>query len=221
MDYTKLLEKLNPKIDGEDTLRLRTGTVDAVNADGTLDIEMSDGVILPNVNKLSTAYAPAGAVVQIIVFRGAMLVIGATGVSGGPVELTGSASVLGTTGSTSFTNTLTTSGIHGVAFIAPASGRVRVEGRATGRHGTVNSYTHLDYEVRQGGTPGSGTLVRASDADTSSVYFSPVAASQGGLNVGGMVTGLTPGDTYNASLTYRVDAGTGTYLRRYIAVYPE
>ena len=77
MDYTRMLEKLIPTVDGEDKLRLRTGTVDAVNADGTLDIEMSDGLILPNVNKLVSAYAPAGAVVQIIVFRGALLVIGA------------------------------------------------------------------------------------------------------------------------------------------------
>lgn len=77
MDYTKLLGKIVPKVDGEDTLRLRTGTVDAVNADGTLDIQMSDGLILPSVNKLVSAYAPVGAVVQIIVFRGAMLVIGA------------------------------------------------------------------------------------------------------------------------------------------------
>ena len=82
IDYTKLLEKISPKPDGEDKLRLRTGTVTTVNADGTLDITMSDGVLLPGVNKLATAYAPAGAVVQIVVFRGAMLVIGAVG-SGG------------------------------------------------------------------------------------------------------------------------------------------
>lgn len=91
IDYTKLLEKLSPKSDGEDTLRLRTGTVTTVNADGTLDITMSDGGLLPNVNKLATAYAPAGAVVQMIVFRGAMLVIGAVGsnASNGPMVKTG------------------------------------------------------------------------------------------------------------------------------------
>ena len=77
IDYTKLLEKLSPKPDGEDKLRLRTGTVTTVNANGTLDITMSDGTLLPNVNKLVTAYAPAGSVVQMIVFRGALLVIGA------------------------------------------------------------------------------------------------------------------------------------------------
>jgi hypothetical protein len=77
VDYTKLLEKIVPKVDGESTLRLRTGTVTTVNADGTLDITMSDGVLAPNVNKLVGAYAPVGAVVKMITFLGAMLVIGA------------------------------------------------------------------------------------------------------------------------------------------------
>lgn len=89
IDYTKLLEKISPKPDGEDKLRLRTGTVTTANADGTLDITMSDGVLLPGVNKLATAHAPAGAVVQIIVFRGAMLVIGAVASSTSSGEWTG------------------------------------------------------------------------------------------------------------------------------------
>jgi len=82
IDYTALLKKLSPDRDGEPHTHLRTGTVDAVNSDGTLDIMMSGGIIVPSVPKLATAYAPDGATVQMISFRGSLLVIGAVG-SGG------------------------------------------------------------------------------------------------------------------------------------------
>lgn len=79
IDYTKLRRKLIPDRDGEPHTYLRTGTVDAVNSDGTLDILMASGVIVPDVPKLATAYAPDGAVVQMISIRGSLLVIGAVG----------------------------------------------------------------------------------------------------------------------------------------------
>lgn len=125
IDYTRLQEKLNPKVDGEDKLRLRTGTVDTVNADGTLDIEMSDGEILPNINKLATAYAPVGAVVQIIVFRGAMLVIGAVGsnAANGAMTKTGSTTG-GPTAATSWTSATIP---FGVTFPNPPSVHVNLD----------------------------------------------------------------------------------------------
>jgi len=94
IDYTKLLKKLTPDEDGEDTLRLRVGTVSAVNANGTLNITMSSGVIVPNVPKLATAYATVNTVVQMISQRGSLLVIGAvaSGGANGPMVKTGSAS---------------------------------------------------------------------------------------------------------------------------------
>lgn len=94
LDYTNLLKKLVPEDDGEDFLRLRVGTVNAVNANGTLDITMSSGVIVPSVPKLATAYAPVGAVVQMISFRGSLMVIGAvgSGAANGAMVKTGSAS---------------------------------------------------------------------------------------------------------------------------------
>jgi hypothetical protein len=93
LDYTSLLKKLAPEDDAEDFLRLRVGTVNAVNANGTLDITMSSGVIVPSVPKLATAYAPVGAVVQMISQRGSLMVIGAVGSSGanGPMVKTGTA----------------------------------------------------------------------------------------------------------------------------------
>jgi hypothetical protein len=104
IDYTKLLEKLHPQKDGEDHVSLRTGTVNAVNANGTLDITMSSGVVIPSVPKLATAYAPAGTVVQILSIRGSLLVIGGNGTGGanGPMAKTGTASGIGPTASTSF-----------------------------------------------------------------------------------------------------------------------
>lgn len=93
LDYTNLLKKLIPEDDGEDFLRLRVGTVNAVNANGTLDITMSSGVIVPSVPKLATAYAPVGAVVQMLSQRGSLMVIGAvaSGGANGAMVKTGSA----------------------------------------------------------------------------------------------------------------------------------
>jgi hypothetical protein len=129
IDYNKLLDKLVPKPDGEDKLRLRTGTVTTVNANGTLDITMSDGVLLPGVNKLATAYAPVGAVVQIVVFRGAMLVIGAVGTSGANGAMTKTGSVMtgpGPIAATSFSTPI----VFGVTFPGLPSVHVNLNGGA-------------------------------------------------------------------------------------------
>ncbi len=81
VDFTTLLDKLQPDPGGESTVRIRVGTVDAVNADGTLDITMSSGVLVSGVPKLANAYAPDGANVQMISQRGSLLVIGAVAAS--------------------------------------------------------------------------------------------------------------------------------------------
>jgi hypothetical protein len=78
IDYTKLREKLIPTPDGEPPIILRTATVAAVNSDGTVDLTMSSGVLVPDVPRLTGAYAPVGAVVQVLSLRGSLLVIGAT-----------------------------------------------------------------------------------------------------------------------------------------------
>src|SRR5690554_6528270 len=66
-----------PKAGGEDVLRLRGATVDAVNSDGTVDNVMS-WVVVPNVVRLSNAAAVVGESVQVLIHRGLMLVIGPT-----------------------------------------------------------------------------------------------------------------------------------------------
>lgn len=75
IDYTRLIEQLDPEQDGEDTLKPRTAIVDEVNSDGTLDIILS-GVIVPNVPRLASVGAIEGDAVQVQVSRGSMLVVG-------------------------------------------------------------------------------------------------------------------------------------------------
>lgn len=82
VDYTRLIQKLVPEQDGEAGLTLRTATVDNVNADGTVDLEMSSGVIVPNVPRLDGARAYLGTVVQVLSLRGSLLVIGSVGGDG-------------------------------------------------------------------------------------------------------------------------------------------
>lgn len=83
VDYTRLLQKLDPQVDGEDVVRLRKGVVDAVNADGTVDLELSEEVI-PGVFVLESAVVSAGQVVQVLSSRGSLLVLGGVASTDGP-----------------------------------------------------------------------------------------------------------------------------------------
>lgn len=124
----------------------------------------------------------------------------------------------GTTTSTTFTNTLTTTGIRGTTFIAPPSGKVQIQGQcSTYISGTASSY--LSIEVRTGGTIGSGGITLASDENTASATLVATANTSRHAVIAN-VTGLTPGTTYNACLTYRVSGSTGNYARRYLVVNP-
>jgi hypothetical protein len=82
IDFTKLLDRINPEPDGEDFLKLRTGVVSSVNANGTLDVTIS-GLTIPNLPKLAGVSVPVNAVVQILSLRGSLLVIGAVSGSAG------------------------------------------------------------------------------------------------------------------------------------------
>lgn len=124
----------------------------------------------------------------------------------------------GSTTSTTFTNTLTTTGIRGVSFVAPPNGKVVVHGLASGwNSAAVHSF--MSFEVRVGGTIGSGAVQLASDENTASEFLL-TATDPARHKVMGLVTGLTAGSTYNACLTYRVPSGTGSYARRHILVQP-
>lgn len=124
----------------------------------------------------------------------------------------------GSTTSTSFTNTLTTTGIRGVSFVAPPSGNAIVHGLASGWN-SLAVHSFMSFEVRVGGTIGSGAVHLASDENTASEFLL-TATDPARHKVMGLVTGMTAGSTYNACLTYRVPSGTGSYARRHILVQP-
>lgn len=126
----------------------------------------------------------------------------------------------GTTTSTSFTGSLTTAGSCGVAFVAPPSGIVMLHSHVSGYPSANNLETKTAFWVGTGASVGSGTeFYAAGDNDQTMVQVtsSGVVYSSAGW---AYVTGLTPGNTYNAQLRHRVNSGTGTWLYRKIAVVP-
>lgn len=222
VDYTKLLKKLVPESDGQAVLRLLVGVVSAIDSgDGTVDVTLN-GVTVPDVPVLGGAYFAVASTVQILSYRGSLLIIGSSASAAArPASLAGSITE-GTTASSTYTNTLTTTGIHGVAFVAPPSGTVLVEGRATVRNTGVASYSIVDFEVKTGGTIGSGSTVRGPDDGTAGVHQSATAQNQSSVLTGDLVTGLTPGGVYNAALTYHTGSGgTSGVTRRHITVIPQ
>jgi hypothetical protein len=75
IDYQKLLAKLMPEPGGEDVARMRVGIVDAVNADGTVNLGIA-GIIVPSIARLANAPMVAGTVVNVISYRGSLLILG-------------------------------------------------------------------------------------------------------------------------------------------------
>lgn len=128
---------------------------------------------------------------------------------------------VGTTTSTFFTNTLTTTGIHGVVFTSPPSGAVLVIGRATVWNNTAAQFCLLDFSIKQGNTIGSGGLIRGTDTNTAGVFQSSTANQEGEVIVTEIVTGLGSGNVLNAALEYEVvGSGTLNCNRRNIIVVP-
>lgn len=99
-DYTRALEKIVPKEDGEDPLRLRTATVTVINSDGTVDIALS-GVTVEDVPVVgSNLGLVVGRSVQVLVHRGDLLVLGQTA----GAAATANPSVFALFGTPTFTN---------------------------------------------------------------------------------------------------------------------
>jgi hypothetical protein len=226
-NLTKLRKKLIPPPDGQDVAKLRTATVTSVGSDGTLTINLN-GADVPGVPVLSgSGDFLTGRTVQVISYRGSLLVIGTSAAKKANSAITtGTAAGSGTTASAGFTNTLGGSapynGIHGVVFVAPPSGVVAVIAKVTGGSGSVAQYTVIDFEIKTGSTIGSGSTVRAPNEGTAGVHQSAVASSQGTLVSMDTVTNLTPGATYNAAIVYHGTGGaTSSINRRNIMVLPQ
>lgn len=105
-----------------------------------------------------------------------------------------------------------------VVFAASTTGRVLVLFGASATNST-SADTQMAPVVREGGTIGSGTEVVAASVDN--MLSSPGDGSH--VQMSGpplLVTGLTPGATYNVRLEHRVTGGTGTLRRRHLIVAP-
>lgn len=74
-DWTKLIDRLQPQPDGETATKHRTGVVDAVNLDDTIDVTLG-GVTIPSVRVVAGAMPIAGAVVHLLVWRGDLIALG-------------------------------------------------------------------------------------------------------------------------------------------------
>jgi hypothetical protein len=105
----------------------------------------------------------------------------------------------------------------GVAFLAPATGRVLVLFDAD-LDNSGTQFTVMAPVLRSGDVVGSGTNLGDADPEHS------VYTSGDRLRMGShwLVEGLTPGDPYNVRLEHRTTGGatTGTILRRSVTVMP-
>lgn len=145
--------------------------------------------------------------------------------SGDHVAATAGADVsnltLGTTTSTSFVTSLTTAGTCGVAFVAPPSGKVTVHLSTGGFHNTANSISRTGYRIGTGATVAAGTTFQAASLDHGMIAW-PCANTAHDYREGvtDVVSGLTPGDTYNACMAHLTTTGTASFNRRQIIIEP-
>jgi hypothetical protein len=83
VDYTKLREALSPlpQISGDEKTSMRVAEVTAINsADGTVDVLLSETAV-ENVPVLDSVVVFVGSIVQMLTYRGSMLVIGTVAVT--------------------------------------------------------------------------------------------------------------------------------------------
>jgi len=228
INLSKIKKKLNPEPDGQGLLRLQTATVSAIASDGTVDISLN-GATVTDVPVLGSARFVSGQAVQVLSYRGSLLILGGSGLgSAAPVSNSASAGAsatdAGTTNSGSFVTSLSgaTTTIAGVAFIAPPSGRVFVECSAAASNDTAGDYALVDFQVRQGSTINSGTVVRATNENTAGVIRSSTAGLQATIVSSDVVTGLTAGSAYNVTMAFRQGVGgTASFNRRKAIVIPQ
>jgi len=130
---------------------------------------------------------------------------------------------------TTYAGTPDASTAGGRSFVAPASGCVVVTILFLCASGTANSAA-MSFQVRTGGTVGSGTIVVPNSSPSTADYNANAVWAYG--NPGGnqylssswttRVTGLTANTTYNIKLVhYNSDTVTRVVARRRIIIQPE
>lgn len=227
-NLSKLRKKLVPQPDGQDVLRLRTGVVVSVNADGTVDVTVSS-VTLTGLPRLDGLLLAEGETVQIVSYRGSLLVLGR--VAGSAPSSGAARTVYKTdtanptwTGSTTFT---VTSSVFGLVFVAPPSGSVKVtvEGWIGNNSVTVSQRTYMTGQIREGNSINSGTIVDTAIDNQSGIYdttSTAVGTKYAFATTVYPVDGLTPGDEYNLTWLGRITASgsTGAAFTRRMMVEP-
>jgi hypothetical protein len=109
----------------------------------------------------------------------------------------------------------------GVAFTAPPSGRVAIHWSGALRNIAPSSspVAYLSPEVRTGPVVGSGTVVLAA-ADTRTVRSNLDGEATIRAGASHVLSGLTPGQLYNARILHRVTSSTGEFFFRGLIVEP-
>jgi hypothetical protein len=125
-----------------------------------------------------------------------------------------------TTASTTYTTTLSPANICGTAFVAPTSGKVFLAWHAEQANSGAASGAYTAASIRAGSTVGSGTSFVAASDQNATLFLDSVATQFHHAGTNWLITGLTPGATYNVALEHRANAGTGTFQRREVSVIP-
>jgi hypothetical protein len=123
---------------------------------------------------------------------------------------------------TSATFVLPTTASVGVSFIGPRSGIVEIYWSAEHSHSVVNGWAIMSPNVRAGDIVGSGAVFYAANDNVVTRCRNATALS-GDKTISNfyVLTGLTPGQTYNVELYARTaSAGTATYEYQTVMVKP-
>jgi hypothetical protein len=124
---------------------------------------------------------------------------------------------LGTTTSTGLTATLTSGTACSVVFTSPPSGKVLIGNNCE----CLNSgagFSLCTIQVRTGAVVGSGTLILTA-ADNEAIINTGTSSNRNGVTR--LLEGLTPGAQYNCQQLFRVQSGTGSFLRKQLIVTPQ
>lgn len=204
---SKIRRQLLGEQDGQDVTRLRVGIVTAVNTDGTCDVTIS-GTTVPGVPRLVEASVSIGSIVQMISYRGSLLIIGraASGVQSNGLgiwargQTQGSSSLTAGLVSVLVTNTVT--------FVKNRVYEIKTHGGVT--NSNANSYADLRAyragpatligEFFRYPTPVANIVVNATGGG---IYFSPAADVSGAVALYAAASTASGGAHQGASGTFR------------------
>jgi hypothetical protein len=105
----------------------------------------------------------------------------------------------------------------GVAFTAPTTGRIMLMIKCGIDNNTAGAFTSMSSVIRDGATIGAGATFLAASDDRAILSFGTDGVYIGHTE---LVTGLTPGNSYNVRLEHRVGSGIGSLGSRWVAVAP-